>query len=411
MRGTFIKRSLLCSAIAAMLLCGCMDAQQAPREEKVTVGTHKAAENTKKQQGGDSAPEEAFNIPKTAAYVTNNMSEEQKRQLCKVIAGITDFEENIDIDGTVIGRSDVNDFISIVLSQMPYIDYIGQEYTISVDQNEQITSLSLNYTKTKEQAEAEKAVLDQKLDEICAEVNDGWSDYKKVLFFHDKIIDTCHYSETGLSPHSAYGCLVDGQAVCEGYAKAMQLLCARTDIECICVSGFAADETGPQPHIWNKILVDGVWANFDVTWDDPLTMTGSPYRRYDFFGLTDDEIGDSHVEDSNRFAVYPDCDSDELNYYRRTGFYYDGTASAYDVMSYAVLSSMSDGDYAARIKCSDAEHYTQAIDELFEDHTGTGAAIYGIIYDAVSQTGSGWATNEYAFAKNDSFYTLTVFFR
>ena len=72
-----------------MLLCGCMDAQQAPREEKVTVGTHKAAENTEKQQGGDSAPEEAFNIPKTAAYVTNNMSEEQKRQ-CEQAKGESD---------------------------------------------------------------------------------------------------------------------------------------------------------------------------------------------------------------------------------------------------------------------------------------------------------------------------------
>ncbi len=411
MRGTFIKRSLLCSAIAAMLLCGCMDAQQAPYEEKVTVGTHKAAEKVEKAQNGHSEPEESFNIPKTAAYVTGNMSKDQQRQLCRVIEGITDFQEHINIDGSIIGRSDINDFISIVLSQMPYIDYIGQEYTISVDQNEQITSLSLNYTKTKQQAEQERELLDEKLDEICSEVNDGWSDYKKVLFFHDKIIDICRYNEAGLSPHSAYGCLVEGQAVCEGYAKAMQLLCTREDIECICVSGYATDESGPQPHIWNKIKVDGVWANFDVTWDDPITMTGSPYRRYDFFGLTDEEIGASHAADKNRFADFPVCDSDDLNYYRRTGFYYDGTTSAYDVMSYAVLSSMADGDYAARIKCADTDLYNQAISEIFEDHSGAGAAIYSILYDAVSQTGSGWSSNEFAFAKNDSFCTLTVFFR
>ena len=413
--GTGFKRSLLGILTAAVLLCGCMavESSRSGNENTTVTGERSSGyvSRTMPNREQNTAPTETFNIPKSAQLVTENMTDAQKRTLSDIYRRISDFEDDIALDGSVISREDISDFIGIILSQMPYIDYIGSEYSINVDKNGNVTNLRLNYSMTKDEAKIKKAMLDQKLDDIMSGVNEGWSDYKKVLYFHDTIIDSCQYSESGSAPHSAYGCLIEGMAVCEGYTKAMQLLCARADIDCVCVSGFASDEQGPQPHIWNKIMIEDEWTNIDVTWDDPMTASGSPYRRYDYFGLTDEEISITHEPDDNRYITYPAARSEALGYYIRMGYYYDGVTSAYDVMQYAAVSSMTDGDYAARIKCSDADHYNQAVSELFDDYTGYGAEIYNILYDAVSQTGAGWATNEFALVKNDGLYTITVFFR
>ena len=64
--------------------------------------------------------------------------------------------------------------------------------------------------------------------------------------------------------------------VCEGYARAMKVLCDKMGIPCILMSGDAATSpySEPQPHMWNYIqMEDGNWYAVDATWDDPITET------------------------------------------------------------------------------------------------------------------------------------------
>lgn len=70
--------------------------------------------------------------------------------------------------------------------------------------------------------------------------------------------------------------------MCEGYAKAMQILCTKAGIKCIPVAGKAYDGGAVQPHLWNKVMIDGEWTNVDLTWDDPVTDAGEDYIRYDY---------------------------------------------------------------------------------------------------------------------------------
>ncbi len=53
--------------------------------------------------------------------------------------------------------------------------------------------------------------------------------------------------------------------VCEGYAKAMKVLCDRVNIPCILASG--------QSHMWNYIKLDGEWYGMDSTWSDAIFST------------------------------------------------------------------------------------------------------------------------------------------
>lgn len=72
----------------------------------------------------------------------------------------------------------------------------------------------------------------------------------------------------------------DGQGpVCEGYARALKVLCDRLGIGCTLVEGDAkATATGKtEPHMWNYVQVDDGWYAVDVTWNDPVTsLEGDP---------------------------------------------------------------------------------------------------------------------------------------
>lgn len=59
--------------------------------------------------------------------------------------------------------------------------------------------------------------------------------------------------------------------VCEGYARALKVLCDRLGIPCVLVDGDAlADASAGQgvAHLWNYVELDGAWYAVDVTWND-----------------------------------------------------------------------------------------------------------------------------------------------
>ena len=66
----------------------------------------------------------------------------------------------------------------------------------------------------------------------------------------------------------AYGILVAGSAVCNGYAQAFQAMAQAADVPTVIVTGEASSGVTTGAHAWNKVLVNGVWRVVDVTWDD-----------------------------------------------------------------------------------------------------------------------------------------------
>lgn len=104
--------------------------------------------------------------------------------------------------------------------------------------------------------------------------------YNFIKSVHDYLADTVYYpdlntSDYVMSAHDAYGALVEGRAVCQGYSDAVKLICDYYNIPCICISG-TSDGYG---HMWNAIQMDdGKWYLMDLTWDDQ-----DSWLYYDFF--------------------------------------------------------------------------------------------------------------------------------
>lgn len=115
--------------------------------------------------------------------------------------------------------------------------------------------------------------VQHKAQEIVADAAIYSTDYEKLRYINNYLVDNCEYvAEAVKDPDRYYkafttfGCLVEGQAVCEGYANSVQLLCEMMEIPCIKVTGTAYGGN----HIWNAVYLDGKWWMLDVTFNDPI---------------------------------------------------------------------------------------------------------------------------------------------
>ena len=136
----------------------------------------------------------------------------------------------------------------------------------------------------------------EKVREIVAQtVTPGMTDFEIAKALHDYLVLHCAYDMrlySGGMPSESYtasGALLDGTAVCAGYAKAYEALLTEAGIPCEYVTGYG---NGGR-HGWNIVQIDGEWYHVDTTWDDP-TPNREGYVRYNYFLLSDSAMGRDH---------------------------------------------------------------------------------------------------------------------
>lgn len=113
------------------------------------------------------------------------------------------------------------------------------------------------------------ATMEAAIDSFLARIDPDASVYWKVYAVHYHLVRSCAYDESlGNVAHTAYGALVCGSAVCQGYSSAFELILKRLGIPCITVVSQQMN------HDWNMVFVDGYWYHVDLTWDDPIPDRG-----------------------------------------------------------------------------------------------------------------------------------------
>lgn len=131
------------------------------------------------------------------------------------------------------------------------------------------------------------------------------SDRKTVIEIDKYLRNAVVYVDGAPNAHDSYGALIDGKAVCEGYARAFKLLCDKMGIPALVMVGEADFGLAPRKlfgadlvidnmnlnHAWNIVYIDGEWYHFDSTWNDNLGES-----RYTF--LTEKEIRKDHNFDT-----------------------------------------------------------------------------------------------------------------
>ncbi|MBQ8868213.1 MAG: hypothetical protein IJ027_00650 [Oscillospiraceae bacterium] len=167
-------------------------------------------------------------------------------------------------------------------------------------------------------------VMDDKVkaaaDKVLKGVNSSMTAFDREVYIHNHLVNNCKYdtSYKAENAHDMYGSLVNGVAVCEGYAYAFQYLAREAGIQSIVVKGELITETGTESHAWNMVELDGNYYHIDVTSDDPVMKDGSQVLEFTYVNLTDTQIKKDHIIKDNNHSI-PGATSTKYNYFDYLG--------------------------------------------------------------------------------------------
>ncbi len=126
-----------------------------------------------------------------------------------------------------------------------------------------------------------------------------WEAYREWLI-HDIYCTTNYgpdYDEANLSKqgdagyfdyaHTAYGSLVLGKAVCDGYSAGFEMIMNKLNVNAMVITGDAVTPVSSGGHAWNIVQLDGNWYEVDTTWDD--TNDANHPALYTYFNKTTQE--------------------------------------------------------------------------------------------------------------------------
>lgn len=170
-------------------------------------------------------------------------------------------------------------------------------YGVYVDSGKEENYL-IDEFSSKEQIEEAIGYIEQKRNQVLQ--NRGNNTYDNVKMVHDFLVENVEY-DTSISKsniYNIYGAMVNGEAVCEGYARSFKYLMDSLGIPCTLVIGKGTNSEGKtENHAWNYVQIDGNWYAVDSTWDDPVSNVGwvSQSSKYRYFLKGSNDILKDHV--------------------------------------------------------------------------------------------------------------------
>lgn len=199
--------------------------------------------------------------------------------LCQALASSCVNDTQVDISRFGVNEDALDAaFVDVWYSgRLPWNVY---SYSYSLADSGAVTSFAPIYYDS---TQYDPALYQQAVDTLFSQViRDGMTQWEMALAVHDYLAVNSCYDET-LQRNTNYDLLVNGTAVCSGYAMAYLDIMTRLGIPCRFV------ESQPMAHAWNMVKLDGSWYHIDLTHDDP-TPDSYGYVSHERFLKTDKEM-------------------------------------------------------------------------------------------------------------------------
>ena len=125
--------------------------------------------------------------------------------------------------------------------------------------------------------------MDDAVDALLLELAlDDATEYEKVKGIYDWICANVTYDYDNLNDknyylkHSAYAAMINGTAVCQGFAVLFYRLALELGVDCRYITGTGNGGA----HAWNIVRLGSLYYHVDATWDQPLFQYGMDYEYF-----------------------------------------------------------------------------------------------------------------------------------
>lgn len=344
-----MKGRLFCAVLSFLLIMnciGCIEAVDIPYSQITTE---------------DAVFEEKFYF--------SRLNEEEQLVYKEIYQGILEHNEEIYVHSKDAKK--VNEILASVIYDFGEIFWIdGSVSSTAYEEsvwNDEYTVIEPTYICTLEERKLREQEIESVVGQIVNDVPAEYTEYETIKYIYEYLINNVRYVEEAPDNQNIYSALVGKETVCAGYAKANQYLLNRMGMYCTYVIGTAAAEDAFESHAWNIVRCNDAYYYVDITWADPVEAEEQADIQlellYDYLCCSETQLGETHIPDEN--YDYPECVSDDLNYYRMNQMYYETVNR--DQLLNAMYASVDAKENSTIFKFSDSVLYQEANSLVLQD--------------------------------------------
>ena len=257
----------------------------------------------------------------------------------QLVAGVEATLDTIEIhNGTdPISSEEVEIVMDAYIRDYTHHFWLGNSYSIMATA-ETCVSVKPSYLYTGAQLKTARDAFEKGVAKILGGLKSGMSEFEKELYLHDKLAAMVTYQSSD-NAHNAYGAIVEGIAVCEGYAEALQYLLQRAGIQSFIALGQSINPVTHEMenHAWNYVRIDGKYYHVDLTWNDQGENLFHAY-----FNQTDKTIKEDHLISPASYDL-PSCTATKAMFFTGKDTYLE----SYDAAKVGKL--LKDNDYTVHL--------------------------------------------------------------
>lgn len=334
-------------------------------------------------------------------YYYQKLGEDEKESYRVIVDGIRREKEKITVP--LSDAEQVNRIYQEVMMDFPEFFWCsGKVRTTAYTGRSSYSEVAPDYLYPRTKMGSRKKKIEAVADKIVDGIDKDSSDYEKIKYIYEYIINTTDYNPSAEDNQNIYSVLIGKESVCAGYAKSMQYLMNRMGMFCAYVVGTT---NSSEYHAWNLVKCDGEYYYVDATWGDPVFAQktegiNDDNITYDYLCCSDAELFRTHQTDDA--YEYPACTSEKLNYYRMNHMYY----TSYDAQKACKVmkKSIDRQDEETIFKYADEETYRKAEKSLIQN---------GLISEAARYLCEKYSLNRvnYYYQKDEDLHKITLFWR
>lgn len=337
-------------------------------------------------------------------YYFKQLNEEEQRVYRELLKGIRAREKDFYL--TLSQDDSIDRCYHAVLKDHPEIFWVHNHEKIykTTYSDSDYCTFTPGYIYTESEISEIQNAMEAGFQEVSSLIPADASDYEKVRIVYTYVIDNTQYQASD-DDQSIAGVFWKKEAVCAGYAGAVQYLLERIGVPCIYVDGSTQGST--EGHAWNIVKLDGEYYYVDATnGDQPDFLNGNAAQLeehktiiYDYLCPFPEEYEKKYIR-SEELAV-PDCTAKDMNFYVLNQGCFDG----YDwetIYDYCKMR-LDNGAAVVRFKFSNQEAFAAACNELLDNGEVQNVAQYYMKQNGLGQV-------EYHYGVLDNFYTIYLIF-
>lgn len=302
-------------------------------------------------------------------YAFSTLPVTEQNLYVEMLYALTGYIEEMEMSTT--DTEMIDRVFQCVMLDHPEIFYADGYSFVKYTLGEEVKKITFSgtYTLSQEERVYKEAVMEETISRILSGIASDASDYEKVKYVYEWMINHTEYNREAVDNQNICSVFLNGQSVCQGYAKATQILLQRMGIPATLVTGTVDNGEG---HAWNLVRIDNEYYYVDTTWGDAsyLFQSGEeagdkqlPEINYDYLCITTRQLERTHSIE--HLTPLPECRATEANYYVREGAWFD--EMDWEQLRLLTERYYEEGRETMTLKCADERVYQEMLDKLLEE--------------------------------------------